>query len=219
MISEVTTHTIKGHPFSTYAVRGGGGGENFAYFPMYAHIKIAYRGQKWLKCCVRTIWMPPNISKGESTVDLAIVSDTLFDYIDDFKVHPQKDFSDHCKIILTIKNVIAKETPQTDNYKWVSKEPEFKWNNNPVNFVTALESPESMAAINQCNQLLEAGLIEPSYDAIHKIFISAAEKNARKIEQGSHSFSQLELQDISRISRTFLTIFPGQFGRGIEFFA
>ena len=43
-----------------------------------------------------------NISKGESTVDLAIVSDTLLDYIDDFKVLPQKDFSDHCKIVLTI---------------------------------------------------------------------------------------------------------------------
>ena len=45
----------RGHPFSTYAVRGmGGGGVNFAYFPMYAHIKFAYReggvGQKLLKC-------------------------------------------------------------------------------------------------------------------------------------------------------------------------
>ena len=35
-----------------------------------------------------------NISKGESTVDLAIVSDTLFNYIVNFKVLPQKDFSD-----------------------------------------------------------------------------------------------------------------------------
>ena len=126
-----------------------------------------------------------NIGKGESTVDLAIVSDTLFDYIDDFKVLPQKDFSDHYKIVLTIKNAIAKETPQTDNYKWISKEPEFKWNNNPANFVTALESPESMAAINQCNQLLEAGLIKPSYDAIHKIFISAAEKTLEKKKESS----------------------------------
>ena len=29
---------------------------------MYAHIKIVYRegewGQKWLKCCVRIVWMP-----------------------------------------------------------------------------------------------------------------------------------------------------------------
>ena len=40
-----------------------------------------------------------------------------------------------------------------------------------------------------------------------------------RVSQGGHSFSQLEFQDISRISRTFLTIFPGQFGMGIEFFA
>ena len=44
-------------------------------------------------------------------------------------------------------------------------------------------------------------------------------KEENKIHQGGQSFSQLEFQDISRISRTFLTIFPGQFGMGIEFFA
>ena len=33
------------------------------------------------------------------------------------------------------------------------------------------------------------------------------------------TFPQLEFQDISMISRTFLTIFPGQFGMGIQFFA
>ena len=119
-------------------------------------------------------------------MDLAIVSDTLFDYIEDFKVLPQKDFSDHCKIVITIKNVITKETIQTDNYKWISKEPEFKWNNNPYSFVNALKSPESMAAINQCNQLLKAGLIRPSYKAIHEILISAAEKSVEKEEITRH---------------------------------
>ena len=41
----------RGHPFSTYAVRGRGGGGDFAYFPMYAHIKIAYRGEEGVKNC------------------------------------------------------------------------------------------------------------------------------------------------------------------------
>ena len=45
-----------------------------------------------------------NINKGESTVDFAIVSDTLFDHIEDFKVLPQKEHSDHSKIVITIKN-------------------------------------------------------------------------------------------------------------------
>ena len=58
--------TIGGnHPFSTYAVRGSGGGVggggDFAYFPMYAHIKIAYRegeggGSKMTKM-LRTYYM------------------------------------------------------------------------------------------------------------------------------------------------------------------
>ena len=126
-----------------------------------------------------------NISKGGSTVDLAIVFDTHFDYIEDFKVLPQKDFSDHCKIVITIKNAITKETIQTDNYKWISKEPEFKSNNNPSSFVNALKSLESMAAINQCNKLLEAGLIKPSYKIIHEIFISVAEKALEKKKEFS----------------------------------
>ena len=126
-----------------------------------------------------------SISKEESTVDLAIIYDTLFDYIENFNVLPQKYFSAHCKIVITIKNAITKETIQTDNYKWISKEPEFKWNNNPSSFVNALKSPESMAAINQCNQLLEAGLIRPSYKAILEIFISAAEKSLEKKKESS----------------------------------
>ena len=72
---------------------------------------------------------------------------------------------------------MTKETVESDKYKWIEKEPEFKWNNNPMKFINALKSPESMAAINQCNQFLEAGLIRPSYHAIQGILISAAEKS------------------------------------------
>ena len=43
-----------------------------------------------------------------------------------------------------------------------------------------MELPESKILISQCNQLLEAGLIRPSYNAIHKIFIAAAEKSLEK---------------------------------------
>ena len=49
-----------------------------------------------------------------------------------------------------------------------------EWNNNP-----------SMAAINQCNQLLEAEIIRPSYKAIHEIFTSAAEKSLEKKKESS----------------------------------
>ena len=46
-----------------------------------------------------------DISKGESTVDLAIVPHTLFDYVKDFKVLPQKEFSDHCRRGAVVKGV------------------------------------------------------------------------------------------------------------------
>ena len=78
-------------------------GGNFAYFPMYAHIKIAYKGggggQKWLKCCVRTIWMPPNMKIKErgfqaNNVSLFIVSEydvcTVIKNVDSSKAY-QKD--------------------------------------------------------------------------------------------------------------------------------
>ena len=55
-----------GHPFSTYAVKGGGGGGGvkfclFSYVRPYKNsVQGGGGGQKWLKCCVRTIWMPPS---------------------------------------------------------------------------------------------------------------------------------------------------------------
>ena len=45
----------------------------------------------------------PNKNKGESTVDLAIISDNLIEHVNDFKVLPQPDYSDQSEIILTIK--------------------------------------------------------------------------------------------------------------------
>ena len=66
---------------------------------------------------------------------------------------------------------LLKKQSKLDTYKWISKEPEFKWNNNPTDFVDTLKSHESMAAINQCNQLLEAGLIRPSKPFVTFLFL------------------------------------------------
>ena len=46
-----------------------------------------------------------NKNTGQSALDLVLISGGLFPYIDDFKVLPQPEFSDHCKIVLTIKNL------------------------------------------------------------------------------------------------------------------
>ena len=86
---------------------------------------------------------------------------------------------------ITITNAITKETIQTDNYKCIIKEPEFKWNNNRSTLVKALKSPESIGAINQCNQLLEAGPTRSSYKAIQEFFIFAAEKSLEMKKESS----------------------------------
>ena len=39
-----------------------------------------------------------NKNNGQSVVDLALLSDCLYPYIEDFKVLHQPEFSDHCKI-------------------------------------------------------------------------------------------------------------------------
>ena len=46
-----------------------------------------------------------NKNKGSSTVDLAIVSCKILEDISSFRVLPQLDLTDHCKIITQINNI------------------------------------------------------------------------------------------------------------------
>ena len=67
-----------------------------------------------------------NENEGQSTVDLALISDSLFNIIHDFQVLPLPVFTDHCKIILTIKNLKPKEEIPT-NYNWREGTIGYKW--------------------------------------------------------------------------------------------
>ena len=114
-----------------------------------------------------------NKNKGESTADLAIISDNLITHIDDFKVLPQPTYSDHCKIILTIKNIKAlAELPQTD-YNWGLCDPGFRWDEIEPDYLTALNSIEVQNEIKACEKFLQAGIIDSTGKAIQNIFISA----------------------------------------------
>ena len=65
-----------GHPFSTYAVRGEG---NFAYFPMYAHIKIAYRGGRVkMAKMLRTYYMDARYNRFVTNDNLRILFCLLY---------------------------------------------------------------------------------------------------------------------------------------------
>ena len=124
-----------------------------------------------------------NKNTGQSTVDLALISDALYPNIDDFKVLPQTEYSDHCKIVLSIKNI--KHIEQENNqYKWLDRNTGFKWDKttSPNKFKNAINTPRIQDLIYECKQRIEAGLIESSGKLIQNIFIEAANLSLDKKE-------------------------------------
>ena len=121
-----------------------------------------------------------NKNTGQSVVDLALISDALFPFMDDFKVLPQNTYSDHCKIVLTIKNLKAIPNPQT--YEWQSLSPEYKWDSetSPLKFLEAFNLDEIKNLMNDCSQRIEAGLTESSGELLQEIFKKAAEISLTK---------------------------------------
>ena len=116
-----------------------------------------------------------NKNTGQSTVDLALLSDPLFPKMDDFKILPQNVYSDHCKIVLTLKNF--RPVIGNDDYEWQPLQKEYKWDseNSPLKYTEALNSQEIRTLIESCNQHIQAGLIESSGTLLQEIFQRAAE--------------------------------------------
>ena len=100
-----------------------------------------------------------NKNKGAYTVDLVLISDNLFHFTEDFKVLPHRELSDHSKIVITIGNA-KKVEERTD--KWLNKKQFYKWKPDPSNFIKAFNSLSVKEVIKQCNDHLEAGLVNSS---------------------------------------------------------
>ena len=77
---------------------------------------------------------------------------------------PQTEYSDHCKIIVRVKNILAETTKdEISTYKWHSVPPPFKWEANSHEcFKTSLMSPEIQVLSAECSQYIDAGLIDSS---------------------------------------------------------
>ncbi len=116
-----------------------------------------------------------NSNQGQSTVDYALVSDNLFEHVDDFKVLPLNTFSDHSKIVLTIKNARAPENIDDGGYAWNEIKPGYKWNLDSTKFCDALGGHRSREIIGRCSQFLDANLVRPAYETLHELFCSAAD--------------------------------------------
>ena len=117
-----------------------------------------------------------NKNKGQSSVDMAVISDNLFPLTEDFKILPQTEHSDHSKIVLTIGNLCTTPTPATNKYIWRDKNREYKWNDD-FNFTKAFNSPDIKSLLNERNQYIEAGIINPSGKSIQQIFNKVAENS------------------------------------------
>ena len=129
------------------------------------------------------------MNKGASTIDYALASDSLSDDIKGFNVMPQTEYSDHCKIIVRVKNILAETAKdEISTYKWHPVPPPFKWEANSHEcFKTSLMSPEIQVLSAECSQYIEAGLIDSSGNKIQEIFVKTAElclktPNTKKIK-------------------------------------
>ena len=115
---------------------------------------------------------------GASTIDIAVVSDPLLPQIKSFVVCRQDEISKHCKVIVRIKNLktTSLENTTEDTYSWIPITPNYKWNDaSAISFAMTLQSEELANTITECEQYLDAGLIEPASDKIEELFTKAAD--------------------------------------------
>ena len=120
-----------------------------------------------------------NKNKGASAVDLGIVSCKLFNNITSFRIMPQLDISDHCKIITQLDNIRLSKCDKNEevgNYKWNKLPNKYKWKDDYANiFIETLNSEEIKNIIFEAEQRLEAGLIESTGEKIQEIFYKSAD--------------------------------------------
>ena len=117
-----------------------------------------------------------NKNSGQSTVDLALISDALFTKINDFQVLPQPVFSDHCKIILTINNLKPPEKAMENKYNWREASVGYKWDkDSPEKLRNALESITISNLVDECKTHITNKEIKTAGILIQDIFIKAAD--------------------------------------------
>ena len=116
--------------------------------------------------------------QGASSIDLAIASDPIIKRVKMLSVNNPVDYSFHCKIELRLDNVLLppKELDQEEiNYPWIELGDKYIWKDDSEDkFKEALKSPTVRKLAQECNQYLEAGLVELASDKIISMYIEAA---------------------------------------------
>ena len=128
-----------------------------------------------------------NKNTGQSTVDLALISDSLFTKINDLQVLPQPVFSDHCKIILTIGNLKPQSETMKPKYNWREATVGYKWDkDSPEKLRKALEMVNISKLADECRSKINNKEIRPAGTLIQSIFITAADTVLEKKKISEH---------------------------------
>ena len=92
---------------------------------------------------------------GTSTVDYAIVNETLLDYVETFMVSPPS-ISDHCSINLSLK-VPKDNQRKTKNGSLKDPEPQVRWNDKTREiFLNLIEQPTTKNIIQEIDTILDS---------------------------------------------------------------
>ena len=116
--------------------------------------------------------------QGASAIDLAIASFPIIRRVKTFSVNNPSDYSLHCKIELRLDNVLLppEELQQEQvNYPWIDLGDKYIWReDSEEKFKEALKNPTVRKLAQDCNQYIEAGLVELASDKIIAMYIEAA---------------------------------------------
>ena len=115
--------------------------------------------------------------KGASAIDLAIASDPIIKEVKTFCVNNPVEYSDHCKIELRLSNILqVPEKEEVDTYHWIELGSKYVWKDDSEGkYEEALNSPQVLHIAAECEQYLEAGLVEQASEKLVSMFIKAAD--------------------------------------------
>ena len=114
---------------------------------------------------------------GASAIDLAIVSDPIKPQIKSFIVCRQNEYSQHCKIVTRLKNIknLPTKTKEKD-YKWIPIDKKYVWADESLTkFRAELQSTNLQHYVHDCEQYLEAKLVEGAAGKLEGLFSTAAD--------------------------------------------
>jgi exonuclease III len=115
--------------------------------------------------------------QGASTIDVAVVSDSLQPMIKSFLVQHQTEISKHSKIVVRIKNLKELLTNEPkDDYQWIPTPNNYVWEDYKAELLArALVSPELAEVTNEINQYLDAGLVDLASKKLTELYTKAAD--------------------------------------------